>query len=143
MERLHELFVLNRALEEFIETGLLPSEYHSVMKAEEEGEDSQQEEQEESVCLFWLKRKKHIILDNVMPELLDYVVSRYFVEDNGVYSPKYKNFHIHSQYTSKDGTVYYTLVTVYTVFLASWITLLSGYAITTSFRDQCRREGPV
>ena len=91
------------------------------MKAEEEGEASQQEEQEESVCLFWLKRKKHIILDNVMPELLDYVVSRYFVEDNGVYSPKYKNFHIHSQFTSKDGTVYYTLVTVYTVFLASWI----------------------
>jgi hypothetical protein len=121
MDRLHELFVLNRALEEFTDNGLLPDEYQGVLTADEEATDTQQEDQDESVvgsakfevgkrdgtlCLYWKKRGKHICLPNVMPELLDNVVSRYFVKENGVHVAKYKNFHIHSDYTSKEGTVY-------------------------------------
>jgi hypothetical protein len=42
-----------------------------------------------------------------MPELLDDIVSRYFVQQpGGKYVPKFHNFKIHSDYTSVDGTLY-------------------------------------
>jgi hypothetical protein len=122
MERLHELYILNRAQEEFLAGGHLPSGFLGLDGDQEaetsDGEtDSRTQDETSGGSTFILKRKngelalywptKKMYLPNVLPELLDDLLGRYFVcQPDHTYRARYQNFTIHSEYTNMSSTVY-------------------------------------
>ena len=137
MDRLHELFVLNRALEEFKENGLLPAGLFTKEEEDDQELDEEKEQHESLVgssnfqivkkdgefVLYWPKQKK--ILSNAMPELVADIVSRYFVKQgSGEYVPKPTKLEIHSDYTSVDGTHYRAHPSFRKRQWNNWVTIL-------------------
>ena len=125
MERLHELYILNCAREEFMAGGYLPSGFLGL---DDEGDDEpgdlvvvDNEDQESSggsnfilrmrdgsLSLYWPRMEKY--LPNVLPELLEDLLGRYFIcQGVNSYEPKYENFTIQSDYikVSRDERTVY------------------------------------
>jgi hypothetical protein len=122
MDRLHELFVLNRALEEFKIMGVLPQGLFSNEQEEQENVevgDGQCEgssfhifrRNNGSLSLKWARGRAHAI-QGVMPELLEAVVEKYFkkskigTEGEGELSCQFDDFEILSEYKTPNGITF-------------------------------------
>lgn len=118
MDCLHKIFVINRAKEDFLSNGFIPSGFLGL-EAEEEAtaEDESGEETDEGSSsfeikkhlgvwqLYWTRQDKYF---TAMPELLEDVVNRYFHKPHhGRRTLKYKQFQIFSQLKSVDGHLYW------------------------------------